>query len=54
LIARAFNAEGEKVADLESFNITVSNAIKSMDQSIPYVINALIGTTAFRVGSLSM
>jgi thiamine pyrophosphate-dependent acetolactate synthase large subunit-like protein len=54
LIARAFNAQGEKVDDLKAFDIAVANAIKSMDQGIPYVINALIGTTAFREGSLSM
>ncbi|MEY4135290.1 MAG: thiamine pyrophosphate-binding protein [Saprospiraceae bacterium] len=53
-IAEAFGAAGERVETLEAFESALANAIESMDRGIPYVINAIIGSTAFRQGSISM
>ena len=54
LIAQAFGAAGERVETLETFEQSISHAIQSMDKGIPYVINAVIGSTEFRKGSISM
>ena len=54
LIARAFGAQGERVAKMEDFTVAVKNAKKAMDQDCPYLINAIIGSTPFRKGSISM
>ncbi|MCB0568891.1 MAG: hypothetical protein KDC66_03970, partial [Phaeodactylibacter sp.] len=53
-VARAFGAAGERVDTLPGFEAAMGRAIASMDQGIPYVINAVIGSTAFREGSISM
>lgn len=53
-IAQAFGANGERVKNVEDFSEAVKRAIASMDNDIPYVINAIIGPTDFRKGSLSM
>lgn len=53
-IAEAFGAAGERVESIDSFREAVARAIQSMDNGIPYVINAVIGSTAFRQGSISM
>ncbi len=53
-IAHAFGAQGEKVNTLEAFTSSVDRAIQAMDQQQPYLINAMIGTTDFRKGSISM
>lgn len=53
-IAQAFGAAGERVESLSGFETALKNAMKSMDEGIPYVINAIIGSTPFREGSISM
>ena len=53
-IAEAFGAAGERTETIEEFQQAVANAIANMDAGIPYVINAIIGSTAFRQGSISM
>ncbi|MFM8361159.1 MAG: thiamine pyrophosphate-binding protein [Haliscomenobacter sp.] len=53
-IAEAFGAAGERTETLEGFQQAIANAIASMDAGVPYVINAVIGSTAFRQGSISM
>ncbi len=54
MIAQAFDGNGEKVESLGEFDKAVLQAINSMDNNIPYVINAMIGNTEFRKGSMSM
>jgi len=53
-IAEAFGAAGERVETLEAFIASVARAIASMDKGIPYVINAVIGKSEFRKGSISI
>lgn len=53
-IAEAFGAAGERTETLEGFQQAIANAIASMDAGVPYIINAVIGSTAFRQGSISM
>ncbi|MCB9287167.1 MAG: thiamine pyrophosphate-binding protein [Lewinellaceae bacterium] len=53
-VAEAFGAAGERVENLEAFEQALRNAMESMDKGIPYVINAVIGSTDFRKGSISM
>jgi thiamine pyrophosphate-dependent acetolactate synthase large subunit-like protein len=53
-IAEAFGAAGERVESLEAFEVAIQRAIASMDAGVPYIINAVIGSTAFRQGSISM
>jgi len=53
-VAQGYGAAGERVDTLEAFQQAVRNAIRSMDDGKPYLINALIGSTAFREGSISM
>ncbi len=53
-VAQGYGAAGERVDTLEAFQQAVRNAIHSMDNGKPYLINALIGSTAFREGSISM
>lgn len=53
-IAEAFAGAGERVDHLEAFAWAVQRAIQHMDKGLPYVINADIGSTDFRKGSLSM
>lgn len=54
LIARSFGANGERTETLGHFEQAVRNAIESMDNRIPYLINAIINTSSFRKGSISM
>ena len=53
-IAQAFGAAGERVESLDDFGAAMQRAIEHMDQGIPYIINAVIGSTPFREGSISM
>jgi thiamine pyrophosphate-dependent acetolactate synthase large subunit-like protein len=53
-VAEAFGAAGERVETLADFEGALSRAIASMDSRTPYLINAIIGSTAFRQGSISM
>ncbi len=53
-VAIGYGAAGERVDTLKAFEQAVSHAIDSMDKGIPYLINAMIGTTTFREGSISI
>lgn len=53
-IGKAFGADGKKVENLEDFSHAVDEAIRKSRQGTPYIINAVIGKTDFRKGSLSM
>ncbi len=53
-VGRAFGAEGVRVETLEAFRAAVVEAKNSVRQGKPYIINAIIGKTEFRKGSVSM
>lgn len=53
-VAEAFGAAGKRVETLADFEAALGRAIEHMDRGVPYVINAIIGSTAFRQGSISM
>ena len=53
-VAEAFGAAGERVEQLEDVEGALKRAMESMDKGVPYVINAIIGSTDFRQGSISM
>ena len=53
-IAEAFGAAGERAETLEAFAASVARAKASMDKGIPYIINAIIGKSEFRKGSISI
>ncbi len=53
-VAEGYGAAGERVDTVESFAQAVQHAIASMDKGVPYLINAMIGSTPFRKGSISM
>lgn len=54
MIARAFGGDGVKVDTLEAFNAAVIEAKTMSRKGTPYVINAIIGKTDFRKGSISV
>ena len=53
-IGKAFGAEGVRVESLETFKAAVAEAKRLSRKGTPYIINAIIGKTAFRKGSVSM
>ena len=53
-VAEGYGAAGERVHTLNEFEKAVQRAITSMDRGMPYLINAEIGNTTFRKGSISM
>lgn len=53
-VAEGYGAAGERVDTLDAFAQAVGRAIASMDKGIPYLINAMIGSTPFREGSISI
>ncbi len=53
-VAEAFGGKGRRVDSLNDFEAALSEAKAAMDQGIPFVINAVIGSTGFREGSISM
>jgi thiamine pyrophosphate-dependent acetolactate synthase large subunit-like protein len=53
-IGKAFGAEGARVESPEAFNAAVSEAKTLSRSGTPYIINAIIGKTDFRKGSVSM
>jgi len=53
-IGKAFGAEGARVETLEAFKAAVVEGKNSVRQGKPYIINAIIGKTEFRKGSVSM
>ena len=53
-IGKAFGAEGVRVENLEAFKAAVVEAKNVSRNGKPYIINAIIGKTDFRKGSVSM
>jgi acetolactate synthase-like protein len=53
-VGKAFGAEGARVETLEAFKAAVVEGKNSVRQGKPYIINAIIGKTEFRKGSVSM
>ncbi len=53
-IGKAFGAEGVRAENLNEFNAAVIEAKTVSRQGKPYIINAVIGKTDFRKGSISM
>ncbi|MFH0752043.1 MAG: thiamine pyrophosphate-binding protein [archaeon] len=54
LIAKAYGGDGKKVETIEDFIKTVKTAKAKAKKGTPYIINAIIGKTNFRQGSISM
>lgn len=54
LVARAYGAEGERVDTLDGFRAAVARAKENLIAGRPVLINAIIGTSSFRKGSISM
>lgn len=54
LIAKAFGADGVRVEHIQAFVEAVSEAQQKTRQGIPFIINAIVGKTDFRKGSISM
>ncbi|MCO5248255.1 MAG: thiamine pyrophosphate-binding protein [Chitinophagales bacterium] len=54
LIAKAFGGDGVRVDTLEAFEKAVETAKKAVKNGTPFVINAIIGKTDFRKGSISV
>jgi thiamine pyrophosphate-dependent acetolactate synthase large subunit-like protein len=53
-IGKAFGGEGEKVYDINTFETAVESAKIASRSGKPYIINAVIGRTSFRKGSISI
>ena len=53
-VAEGYGAAGERVDTAAAFSEAVGRAIASMDKGVPYLINAMIGSTPFREGSISI
>ena len=54
MIGKAFGAEGMRVENMESFVQAAKEAKAKSRNGIPYIINAIIGKSDFRKGSISM
>ena len=54
MIAKSFGANGERIEMINEFEQAFNNAIESMDRGVPYLINAVIASTSFRDGSISI
>lgn len=54
MIGKSFGAAGKRVENINEFSQSVDEALQMSSQGIPYIINAIIGKTDFRKGSLSM
>src|SRR5262249_15634526 len=53
-IGKAFGATGARVETLDSFKTAISEAKSLSRKGTSYIINAIIGKTDFRKGSVSM
>ncbi|MBI3849176.1 MAG: thiamine pyrophosphate-binding protein [Verrucomicrobia bacterium] len=53
-VGKAFGADGVRVENLDAFKAAVVEAKKSSRNGTPFIINAIIGKTDFRKGSVSM
>jgi thiamine pyrophosphate-dependent acetolactate synthase large subunit-like protein len=54
MVGKAFGADGMRVETIEQFVAAVREAQTKSRSGIPYIINAIIGKTDFRKGSISM
>jgi thiamine pyrophosphate-dependent acetolactate synthase large subunit-like protein len=54
LISKAFGGEGVKVDNMDAFKAAVIEAKQASRNGKPYVINAIVGKTDFRKGSISV
>jgi thiamine pyrophosphate-dependent acetolactate synthase large subunit-like protein len=53
-VGKAFGAEGVRVENIDAFKTAIKDAMKFSRNGTPYIINAIIGKTDFRKGSVSM
>ncbi|MCS6935548.1 MAG: thiamine pyrophosphate-binding protein [Chitinophagales bacterium] len=53
-VAQAFGGEGERVENIDDFKQAVQRAVQASRSGTPYIINAIIGKTDFRKGSISV
>jgi thiamine pyrophosphate-dependent acetolactate synthase large subunit-like protein len=53
-IAQAFGGEGVKVDKIDAFKSAALEAKAKSRNGVPFIINAIIGKTDFRKGSISM
>jgi len=53
-IGQAFGGDGVKVENIEAFKTAALEAKTKSRGGTPYIINAIIGKTDFRKGSISM
>ena len=53
-IGKGFGAEGVRVESVEAFRAAVVEAKNLSRKGKPYIINAILGKTEFRKGSVSM
>jgi acetolactate synthase-like protein len=53
-IGKAFGAQGKRVESITDFSSAFEEARAAAQKGIPYIINAIIGKTEFRKGSISM
>ena len=53
-VGKAFGAEGVRVEEVDAFKSAVKDAKQLSRKGTPYIINAIIGKTDFRKGSVSM
>lgn len=54
MIGEAFGASGKRVEDIDDFEEVVKEAKDKSKKGTPYIINAIIGRSEFRKGSISM
>jgi thiamine pyrophosphate-dependent acetolactate synthase large subunit-like protein len=54
MVAHAFGARGKMVSSIDEFNTALAEAHASVKEGISYIINAVLSSTDFRKGSLSM
>jgi thiamine pyrophosphate-dependent acetolactate synthase large subunit-like protein len=53
-VGKAFGADGARVENIDGFKAAAKEAKKASRNGTPYIINAIIGKTDFRKGSVSM
>lgn len=54
IIPRAFEGDGIRVDSLDKWQDAIRAAKESRQKNIPFIINAIIGKTDFRKGSISV
>lgn len=54
IIGKAFGADGKRAETIEEFETAVKEANESIKKGVPFIINAILGKSDFRKGSISM